>query len=85
MAWDNKKAASSDDLKYALDYDQVTQRISGLLESTHFELVEALAETVAKMIMDEFSVSGVRIKLSKLDAIATTQGVGVSISRGISF
>lgn len=85
MAWDNRKAGDTDELAYALDYATVTQHVTDLLQSNQFQLVETLAERIASMIMSDFDVQGVRIRLSKLDAIDITQAVGVEINRGLSF
>ncbi len=85
MAWDTTNAARSDALEEALDYDAVRKAIEGLLADTRFELVEAVAENVSDLIMREFQVLGLRLKVSKPEAIGHTRAVGVKIARGISF
>jgi len=85
MAWDMRKAGETDQLEDALDYNAVSKRVEKFACSNQFQLVEALAENIAKLIMDEFAVPGVRIRLAKPEAMDNTIDVGVSISRGIKF
>ena len=85
MAWDIKRAADSDLLEYTLDYAAVSQRIEQYVTDTQFELVESLAERIAELVMNEFKVLGIRIRLAKPQAIENTIDVGVSIARGVVF
>lgn len=85
MAWDIKKAAASDALDDTLDYNAVRLRIESLCASERFELVESLAERVTALVMSEFNVSGIRLRLAKPEAIDSTIDVGVAISRGVAF
>ena len=81
MQFDTRKAAASDKLGDALDYHAVIQRIERIVEKTHYQLIESLAEHIANMILDEFATPLVRIKLAKLDAIEQADSVGISIER----
>jgi dihydroneopterin aldolase len=85
MAWDIRKAGASDALAETLDYNAVATRVTQFAEENQFELVEALAENVASIITEEFAVPGLRLRLSKLEAIENTIDVGVKISRGVEF
>lgn len=82
MAHDNRPAAASDELADALDYLAVSLRIKALLKEQQFKLVEALAETVAACIREEFQVPWLRLKLSKPGAVRDAAAVGVIIERG---
>ena len=82
MCFDIRAAASSDDLKYALDYSAVSQRIILLVEASSYQLLEALAEEIAKIVMDEFAVSGLRLKINKPGAVPEALSVGLLIVRG---
>ena len=50
MEFDNKKAAKSDDIKDALDYKKVGKRITSFVKRSKYNLVERLAEQIAKLI-----------------------------------
>ena len=82
MCFDIKPAASSDDLTYALDYSAVSQRIISFVEASSYQLLEALAEDVSKIVMEEFSVTGLRLRINKPGAVPEASGVGLVIVRG---
>jgi len=82
MAADIKKAAASDKIEDTLDYKGVAKRIIQYVEESEFQLVETLAERVAQIILTEFAVPWVRLKLNKIGAIRGASGVGVIIERG---
>ena len=74
MAHDNRPAAETDDVSFALDYAKVSQRIIEFVSSQNFALIETVSEQVAALIQTEFSVPWVRIKLTKPDAVAQAGG-----------
>ncbi|MEK1942384.1 MAG: dihydroneopterin aldolase [Pseudomonas sp.] len=83
FAWDNRPAAAGDDLTKALDYAAVSSRIQAFAEQAQFQLVETFAERLAEMLMNEFQIPGLRLKLTKPGAVpAAIGGVGVEIQRG---
>jgi len=84
MAADINKAAASDTIEDTLDYKAVAKRIIQYVEESEFQLVETLAERVAEIILTEFAVPWVRLKLNKIGAIRGASGVGVIIERGIA-
>ena len=82
MGADIKKAASSDHIDDTLNYKAVSKRVTEYVEASEFQLVETLAEKVAQLIMDEFNVPWLRLKLNKTGAIRGARGVGIIIERG---
>ncbi len=82
MAADIRKAAASDSIDDALNYKRVAKRLQEFVADSEFQLVETLAERVAAIVMDEFGVSWVRVKLNKPGAIRGARDVGVVIERG---
>ena len=81
MDFDNKKAASSDDIRDALDYKKVGKRVSAYIQGSKANLVESLAEKVSKIILKEFPVSRLVLTLSKPGALRGSESVGISITR----
>jgi len=65
MAWDISKAGKTDAIEDTLDYFAVSQRLIQHVETSDFALVEALVESCATIVMQEFSVPWLRVKLSK--------------------
>jgi len=82
MATDIRKAAASDVIEDTLDYKTLSKRIISFVEESSFQLVETLAERVAEIILKEFGVCWVRVRLDKVGAIRGATGVGVIIERG---
>ncbi len=81
MAFDNRKPAASDDIADTLNYKAVSKRLVEYVSASSFGLVETLAERCAAIILDEFAVSQVRLKLSKPGAVRGARAVGVMIER----
>jgi dihydroneopterin aldolase len=82
MAFDISHAARSDDIADTLDYKAVSKRLIQFVEASEFQLVEALAEHCADIVLGEFPVSWVYLKLSKPGAVRGSSAVGVIIERG---
>lgn len=82
MASDIRPAAASDDIKDALDYKAVSKRIIAFVTASEFMLVEKLSEEVAAIVLNEFNVPWLRLRLSKPGAIRGAQDVGIIIERG---
>ena len=82
MAFDNRKPAASDRIADTLDYKAVSKRLIAFVESSHFELVETLAERCAQIVLAEFNVPWLRLRLAKPGAVTGSKAVGVIIERG---
>ena len=82
MAADNKAAAATDTIEHALDYKSVAKRLIDFIEGSEFFLVETLAERVAAIVMEEFNVPWVKLRLGKPGAVTGSKDVGVIIERG---
>jgi len=82
MAWDIGKAAATDDIAHALDYKSVSKRLIAYVEQSSFGLIESLAEECARIVMNEFGVPWLRLKMSKPGAVRGSENVAVIIERG---
>ena len=82
MGTDIRRAAETDALEDTLDYKSVAKRIIGFVEASEFQLVETLAERVADIILNEFNVPWLRLRLNKQGAVRGARDVGVIIERG---
>ncbi len=81
MAADNTIPAGSENIEDALNYKAVAKRLIAFTEVSQFQLVETLAERLAEIIIAEFNVPWLRLKLSKLGAVTGARSVGVIIER----
>ncbi|NNK31939.1 MAG: dihydroneopterin aldolase [Xanthomonadales bacterium] len=81
MDFDIRKAAASDAIEDTLDYKAVSKRLIHFIEASSFQLVESLAEQCAAIVLDEFPVRRLKLKLSKPGAVRGSSAVGVIIER----
>ena len=82
MSGDCARAAASDAVNDTLNYKAVAKAVIGFVEKSECQLVETLAEQVANLILTQFDVQWLRLKVNKRGAIRGATGVGVIIERG---
>ncbi|VAX08374.1 Dihydroneopterin aldolase [hydrothermal vent metagenome] len=82
MATDIAKAAASDDIVDTLNYKAVAKRLISFVGNSEFQLVETLSERICDIILNEFHVPWVRLRLNKQGAVRGARDVGVIIERG---
>lgn len=82
MAADVAGAAASDSIEDALDYKAISKRLIDFVSGSSYQLVETLAEEIARIVRAEFGVPWVRVTLSKPGAIRGARDVGIVIERG---
>ena len=78
---DCARAAASDAVADTVDYKQVAKRVLAWVPGTEFQLVETLAHRLAMLLLDEFALEWVRLRICKPGAIRHSREVGVSIER----
>ena len=81
MGTDIRPAAASDHIDDALDYKAVAKRLIQFVGDSEFQLVETLAQRCADILLNEFQVSWLRLRLAKPGAVTGSQDVGVLIER----
>ena len=82
LASDNRRAAANDRIEDAVDYAAISTRMIAVIEASEFQLIETLAEHLAGLLMTEFGVPWLRLRLDKPGAVAEANSVGVVIERG---
>lgn len=75
-------AGASDDIGDTIDYATVVERLRAELASQHFNLLEKLAEYVARLLLEDFGATWVRVSIAKLGMMPGVRRVGVVIERG---
>src|SRR3954453_20883821 len=76
----NAAVFTSDKVAECIDYDKVTARIREVT-SDHVNLVETLAERVARLLLDEFGAAWAKVSIAKVGILNTLGLVGVAIER----
>lgn len=79
---DIRRAAASDDIADTLDYKAIAKRVAAFGAESDFQLVETLAEGIASLIMAEFAVPWLRVRINKRGAVRGARDIGVVIERG---
>ncbi|PCJ16630.1 MAG: dihydroneopterin aldolase [SAR86 cluster bacterium] len=82
MGFDNRIAAASENIEHTLDYKAVAKRLIEFIETSEFFLVETMAEKIAEIVLQEFSVPWLKLRVGKPGAVTGSKDVGVIIERG---
>ena len=78
---DVRRAARRDRIEDAVDYKKIAKRVIGFVSASRFHLVETLAERLAALLLQEFSLQEVRLRVSKPGAVRGSKNVGIEIVR----
>ena len=85
LRYDVRRAGQTDRLDDTVNYSRVAKRVAALGASEQFRLLEALADRLAAVILEEFPVQSVRLRVRKIrppmNVIASAVGVEVERSR----
>lgn len=81
MGFDNRIPAATDAIADTLDYEAVSRRLTEFVAQSEYGLVETLAEHCAAIVLAEFNVDWLRLKLGKPGAVRNADVVGVVIER----
>jgi dihydroneopterin aldolase len=81
MGADIRRAAASDHIDDTLDYKRVSKRVLQFVGDSQFQLVETMTEQIARIIVTEFGVPWVKVRLNKQGAIRSSRDVGILIER----
>ena len=78
---DDDYDGASDELAGVYDYDHAIQAVRQTVESGHFNLLETLAERIARACLLSPSVTGIRVRIAKPDVLIACRAVGIEIAR----
>ena len=81
MFADLKTAGVEDDLQATLDYALVSNRIISLVQQSECLLIEAVAENVCELILEDTRIERVRISITKPGVVPLASAVGCRIER----
>jgi dihydroneopterin aldolase len=82
MGTDIRKASKTENVEDTVNYKLVAERLFEFVGGSEFELVETLAERISDILLNEFNVPWLRLKLNKQGALKGVRDVGVIIERG---
>ncbi len=78
---DFSRASRNDRIEDAADYRAIKKRVLVAVEASEFQLVEALAEAIATICLDDPKIRKVRVQVEKPSALRFARSVGVRILR----
>lgn len=81
MQVDLRAAGRSDEISDAVNYRTITKEIIDLVENSQFQLVEKMADEVAKICLKDDRVQQTTIKIEKPGALRFARSVGVTVVR----
>jgi FolB domain-containing protein len=81
ISTDLSKAGKSDRFEDTVDYRDIKKRIMAVVENSRFYLVEALAEAVAGICLEDPAVMEALVRVEKPSALRFARSVGVEITR----
>lgn len=79
---DTRRAAETDNLADCVDYRALAKKVQMHAESAKRFTVEALANDLAKLCLEQKGVMKVIVQVEKPGAVRFSQSVGVEIERG---
>lgn len=82
IALPSSRACQTDNIADALNYADIVRHLQEVLTSRHFNLLEALAEHIAQILLNEFKAPWAKVSVAKLQAIRGSKMVGICIERG---
>lgn len=78
---DIRQAAASDAIEDAVDYKSITKRVIQHVEASSDFLVERLVTDLARMVIMDFGVERVQVRVEKPGALRFAESVGIEIER----
>ena len=81
MGADIRRAAETDSIDDTLNYKAVSKRVQQFVADAEFQLVETMAEKIAELVLQEFKIPWIRVRVSKPGAIRGAKNVGILIHR----
>ncbi len=81
LGLDLSTAGRSDRIEDSIDYSRLKKRILAHAEASSYSLVEALAESVAGICLEEPAVLRAKVRVEKPTALRFARSVGVEIER----
>ncbi|MBS0350589.1 MAG: dihydroneopterin aldolase [Proteobacteria bacterium] len=80
---DASKAAATDHIASTVDYSAIYRYLKDFIPTTRFQLLETLAAVLADQLLHSFSLSWLRLTITKKPQdLSAVTGVGVIIERG---
>lgn len=81
LGTDIREAASSDNVRDAIDYQAVSEAVAKFTQEDPVGLLETLAERLSRQLFREFPILSLKLSINKPGAVAGVKAMGVEIER----
>jgi 7,8-dihydroneopterin aldolase/epimerase/oxygenase len=78
---DAARAAATDQVADTIDYKRIAKRVLAWAQISEFQLLESFAHRLALLLLEEFPLQWVKVRVSKPGAIRHSRDVGVTVQR----
>jgi FolB domain-containing protein len=78
---DLRQAGLTDKFEESVDFRALKKRILELVEKSSYHLIEALAEAIASLCLEDKGIMQVKVRVDKPCALRFAKSVGVEITR----
>ena len=78
---DARVAAASDAIAGTLNYEQLAKRLGDFVGDSQYQMVEALATAIGRIVVREFGAPWVKVSVAKPGAVPAARDVGIVIER----
>ncbi len=75
--YDGARAAHSDRLEDALDYDGIEKRVLEVVQDKHYNLLENMVNSVGMAVLEFSRVKDVRVEIGKPGALKNSETVSI--------
>ena len=72
---------NNNDLSSIVNYEEIINEIENLVNKSHHELLEELAENIFEILFKNKIIKKVSLKLEKLEIIKNTNSVGIEVEK----
>lgn len=79
--YNKPKAAKTDNIDQAVDYDELTKKLRAHVEPTTYELIESLAESIANLLLENPSILACLVVVDKHGVPEGARSAAVEIFR----
>lgn len=81
LGYDVSQAVATDEVAFAVDYASLTEKMVIFIQNSQFKLIETLADQVANLLLADFPIQWLRLKLTKPGALPQAKSVGIIVER----
>ena len=81
LSLDLRAAGKSDRLEDTVSYSDLQKQVMAHVEASQYTLLEALAESVARICLRDARVQSVKVRVEKPAAARSARSVGVEVAR----